>query len=359
MKIASTAVAMQSRHYAATRSEERESLRAWVGKERPDFEGTQRSRRAMPAPPPPPPVQISEAGKSAQSAEASAIEQASDAVDNDPMLQLIRAMVEWMTGVAVKVFDGSQLQADAPPPPEIEDPAQATEAQAAQPPRPAGFGIEYDYHAVREEVEQTDFSAQGTIRTADGQEIAFRLDLSMSRYYREETNVSVRAGDAVRKDPLVINFNGVAAQLSNRHFRFDLDADGKAEDVPLLGNGSGFLALDLNNNGKIDSGAELFGPASGSGFADLAKYDQDGNGWIDENDAIFKQLLVWTPAAKDGGSLSSLKDRNVGALFLGHTATAFELRGQGNQNLGAVRDSGIYLTESGQAGSLQEIDLSV
>ena len=365
MKIANAAIAMQSRHFSATHDEKSETLRAWVGQQRPDFEGLQRGRRLTPQPPLPPPVQISAAGKSAQSAEASSIQQASDAADNDPFLMLIRAMVEWITGKPVKVFNPAQMQTDAPPAPELQDPNQAQASQATQQaapaapqPQQAGFGVEYDSHAVHAETEQTSFSVQGTIKTADSQEIAFKLDLSMTRQYREETNVSVRAGDAVRKDPLVINFAGTAAQLSSQRFRFDLNADGKKEDVPLLGDGSGYLALDLNGNGKIDSGAELFGPASGSGFADLAKHDLDHNGWIDENDAIFKQLLVWTPDAKGDGSLSSLKDRNVGALYLGHTSTAFELRGQGNQDLGAVRDSGIYLTESGQAGSLQEIDLT-
>ena len=355
MKIAGSTVAMQSRHLLATRHEESESLRAWTGQERPDFEGTQSGRRRAIAPPPAP-VQISSAGKSAQSAEADAIKQSSDAAEKDPFIILIKAMVEWLTGKPVKVFDASQLQTDTPPP-EVQDPNQAQAAQ--QPAQRAGFGIEYDYHAVTEETEQTSFSAQGTIKTADGQEISFTLDLAMSRQYREETNVSVRAGDAVRKDPLVINFDGTAAQLSSQRFSFDLNADGKTENVPMLSGGNGYLALDLNMNGKIDSGAELFGPASGSGFADLAKYDQDHNGWIDENDPVFKQLRVWTPDAKGDGSLTTLQDHNVGALYLGHTGTAFALRGQGNEDLGAVRDSGVYLTESGAAGSLQQVDLTV
>jgi hypothetical protein len=42
-----------------------------------------------------------------------------------------------------------------------------------RPTGPAGFGIEYDYHAVHEEYEQTRFSAQGVVRTADGREISF------------------------------------------------------------------------------------------------------------------------------------------------------------------------------------------
>ena len=41
-------------------------------------------------------------------------------------------------------------------------------------------------------------------------------------------------------------------------------------------------ALDINEDGKINDGKELFGTASGNGFGDLAAYDQDNNGWIDE-----------------------------------------------------------------------------
>jgi hypothetical protein len=181
----------------------------------------------------------------------------------------------------------------------------------------------------------------------------------MTRHFRTETSVSVRAGDARRTDPLVINFNGTTAQLSSQRFRFDLDADGRAEDVPLLAGGSGYLALDLNGNGRVDSGAELFGPASGSGFAELAAHDDDGNGWIDENDAVFERLQVWTPAVSGAGTLAGLAARGVGALYLAHAATPFELRGGDNADLGAVRDSSIYLTEVGAAGTLQEIDLTV
>jgi hypothetical protein len=181
----------------------------------------------------------------------------------------------------------------------------------------------------------------------------------MTRSFREETNVSVRAGDARRKDPLVINFDGNAAQLTDQRFRFDLDADGSKEELAMLASGSGYLALDKNDNGMIDSGTELFGPATGSGFAELAKYDQDGNGWIDENDAVYSRLRIWAPDLKNAGSLATLQERQVGALFLGDVATPFELRNGQNQDLGAVRSTGVYLTESGQAGTLQEIDLTV
>jgi hypothetical protein len=353
MKIASANIAMESRHFAMTHDVTTANLRSWVGAERPDFEGTRNSPSAQASLP-----QISDAAKSAQSAEANALAQASDAATNDPFLALIKAMIEWMTGRPIRLFDASQLPGSASSSVVRNSGKVAANAQEQHVPPSAGFGVEYDYHSVHEEAEQTQVSAQGTIQTADGQQISFKLDLSMARSYREESSVSVRIGDAKRRDPLVINFGGTAAQLSDQHFRFDLAGNGATLDVPLLGSNSGFLALDSNGNGKIDSGKELFGPGNGSGFADLARYDADHNGWIDENDPVFKKLLIWTPDAEGKGSLQHLADRNVGALYLGHVGSAFDLRGTGNKDLGAIKDSGIFLTDSGAAGTLQEIDLT-
>jgi hypothetical protein len=116
------------------------------------------------------------------------------------------------------------------------------------------------------EAEQTTFAASGTVRTADGREIAFDLQLSMSRLYHEESSVSLRAGDAVRAtDPLVLNFAGTAAQLTDQRFAFDLDADGSADQINFAGPGRGFLDFfdPRNKYGKVDNGRELFGPTSG------------------------------------------------------------------------------------------------
>jgi hypothetical protein len=341
MEIASAHVALQSQRAYSVRRQTQESLRAWVG--------TQNAAGTAAAPAAAGPA------TAAKSAPASASASGPAAVYSDPRMLLLKRLIEMLTGRPATVFDASQLQtASSSQPLDIPASGQAVAAS-----RPAGYGIAYDYHASSQETEQTDVAAQGTVKTADGQSISFQLNLTMSRQYSEQVDVSFRAGDAQRKDPLVINFGGTAAQLLDTRVRFDLNADGKAVDVPLLAGGSAYLALDRNGNGKIDSGAELFGPAGGSGFKDLAKYDQDGNGWIDQNDPVLAQLKAWTPDQSGGGKLTSLKDLGVAALYLGSVASPFELRGQGNSALGGVRGTGLYLTEGGQAGSLQEIDLTI
>jgi hypothetical protein len=156
----------------------------------------------------------------------------------------------------------------------------------------------------------------------------------------------------------VIHFDGPVGELRNVAFKFDLDTDGTTDSVPFVGTGSGFLALDANRNGKIDNGRELFGTQSGDGFADLAKLDADGNGWIDEADPAYAQLSVWRMDAAGQTHLQSLASQNVGALYLGRVASDMTLREGGmGQQLGQLRSSGMYLTNTGQAGALQQIDL--
>lgn len=346
MKIADAQVQMESGHTASIRRETRESLHAWTGARRPDFAaGTPQATVVV----------LTDAARAAQAsatAETAAAEEAADAVESSPQLQLIKAMVEALTGRRIRVLHADELRPDV-------EPVALQDPRAANTPARAGWGVEYDRHESHDEAESTRFSAEGLIRTRDGHEIRFSVSLAMSRTYHEESHTSVRAGDARRKDPLVLNFDGGAAELSASRFSFDLDGDGAAEAVPLLHGGSGYLALDLDGDGRIGSGRELFGPQSGDGFAELARHDTDGNRWIDENDPVFGRLRVWSPSASGDGTLASLRQRNVGAVYLGSLATPFELRSTGNESLGAVRSSGVYLSENGEAGTVQQIDLSV
>lgn len=373
MKIDSASYSLAATRLAASHDESQESLRLWSGGRRPAFEINQNSPAAE--------VSLSSGARASlvaelqaalatltpvpdpvpdKPAELAAIDAAADAVSNDPFLSLIKSMVEMLTGQPIRIFSTGELRRAAAPPLQAPLAAHAPVARReAASPGSAGFGVEYDFRAVHEESEHTRVVAQGVIQTKDGQAIRFALELSMTRAYRAETTRSIRAGDAVRKDPLVLNFDGTAAKLSDQRFRFDLDGDGKKESLALLAGGNGYLAIDRNANGRIDSGRELFGPATDSGFGELAALDGDGNGWIDENDAAFAALRLWTPDASGDGRLESLAQRRVGAIALGNVRSPFDLRGEGNRDLGAVAASGLYLTDDGRAGAIQEIDLTV
>ena len=209
------------------------------------------------------------------------------------------------------------------------------------------------------EAESTTFATSGIVRTVDGRDINFNMEVSMSRAFTASIN-SLEVESYIKTDPLMINLDTDIGSVSDQKFFFDLDADGKEDEISFAGKGSGFLALDRNGDGKINDGSELFGTKSGDGFKDLAAYDEDGNGWIDENDAIFSQLKIWTKDEDGKDKLISLKDADVGAIYLGNADTQFSLKDEDHKLNGEIKKTGIYLHESsGEVGTVNHVDLIV
>ena len=217
--------------------------------------------------------------------------------------------------------------------------------------------LAYVRETIQIEAEDTMFSTVGTVRTADGREIEFNVNVGMSRRLQQHYQEDLHLGFSMC-DPLVINLDTDIASLSDQTFYFDIDADGELDEISQLGAGSGYLALDKNGDGQINDGSELFGTASGNGFADLAKYDEDGNGWIDENDAIWDKLKIWCKDENGKDVLYRLADKGVGAICLQSAATDFTLKGQTGQTQGAIRQSGVFLYENGSAGTVQHVDVA-
>ncbi len=220
-----------------------------------------------------------------------------------------------------------------------------------QPAGNEGFSYhEIQYHA---ETEETRFYSEGIVKTADGRSISFDIEAAMSRSFEEYAEVNIDYRGAAMVDPLVINLGGGSAEIRDQKFLFDIDADGELDNISLLGEMCGFLALDRNGDGVINDGSELFGTKSGDGFRDLAVFDMDGNGWIDENDPIFNKLRIWTKDAQGRDKLVGLGVAGVGAIYLGNVSTEFSV-GEAK-----IQKTGVYLKENGQAGILQHVDFAV
>ena len=220
------------------------------------------------------------------------------------------------------------------------------------------------------EQESVSFSAKGALTTKDGKVVNLNLGFALDYRLLSANERLTSAGKL--KDPLVLNLDGLVAGFTQGTFNFDLDADGNKEEVTKLDKGSAFLAMDRNGNGQIDDGKELFGALSGNGFADLAGLDQDGNGVLDEGDSQFAQLRLYRP----GEALLTLGEKKIGAIFLQSAATEFQHLGVDPAGQEAssdtaqatttpapspavLRQSGIYVTEDGKAGTVQQLDLRV
>lgn len=359
MKIADSLITMTGESSTYKSYSRQESLKVWVGDKRPDFEGSGTRQaggqtdvvvelsdqaRAMLASGKGQPAGVERAG------EADEIEISDQDLQK---IQVVQKMLEALTGKKIKFYVLKKLKLGS-----AQDGAHKVSVQA-NPQARQGWGLEYDFHEAYTEQEKMSFTAQGIVKTADGREINFAVQLNMSRQFASRQDISIRAGDAVKIDPLVINFRGTAPELTDTKFSFDLDSDGREDQISFVGPGSGFLALDLNGDGRINNGGELFGPGSGDGFAELAEYDLDGNNWIDENDPIYERLRIWTKDSEGNDVLFALGQKGVGAIFLGNTGTSFEMKDSGNNLQGQVKSSGIFLYESGLAGTIQQIDLAV
>lgn len=202
------------------------------------------------------------------------------------------------------------------------------------------------------ESQSMDVSMSGCVQTAT-QKIEINMNVSMSYSFTSEHQILKQQFF----DPLVLNFDGELPDLDTQNFSFDIDCDGESDQISMLKKGSGFLALDKNENGTVDDGTELFGPLNGNCFADLRRYDGDKNGWIDENDSIFNKLRVWMKNENED-TLVALGETGVGAIYLGNSKGQFEIKGDDNQSLGRIRGNGLFLNEDGTSGFMTQIDFA-
>lgn len=221
-----------------------------------------------------------------------------------------------------------------------------------------GWGFDYEKSEYYMEQETMNFNSSGVVKTSDGKELRFNLNLALSHSFTTEHLTSIKAGDALI-DPLVINYGRSSAGLTQRKFSFDLDNNGTSDSISFATAGSGFLAYDRNNDGIINNGSELFGPGTGNGFLELSKLDSDGNNWIDENDPIYDKLQIWTKDEEGNDQLFAIGQKGIGAIYLGSAKSNYSLKDSSHLTQGEIRQTGIFLRENGTVGTIQHLDISM
>ncbi|NKN33498.1 hypothetical protein [Marichromatium bheemlicum] len=180
-----------------------------------------------------------------------------------------------------------------------------------------------------------------------------RLDFAQWQGFSMSLQVDATGGVMVR-DPLVLDLSGEGIQTTGIEagVSFDLDADGQAEQVSFATGGTWALALDRNGNGRIDDGRELFGDQNGAahGFAELARYDDNGDGRIDANDAVFSSLRLLQIGADGSQVQRTLADAAVQSLETGYQHTRKALNAYD-----VVAQTGEFVREDGSRGELADV----
>lgn len=151
-------------------------------------------------------------------------------------------------------------------------------------------------------------------------------------------------------DPLVLDLNHdgkISTTPLGTDIYFDLDGNSFAEKTSWVQATDGFVALDLNENGKIDNGKELFGTdtilpdgsKASDGFKALEQYDLNKDGFINGSDIIFQKLKIWKDTNQDGISQSnelfSLSNLGITSISLN------------NQLINATDDNNVIHTNKG------------
>ena len=131
----------------------------------------------------------------------------------------------------------------------------------------------------------------------------------------------------IQTSPLVIDLSsghtGITLTTYNASTTtsfFDLDSTGFAEQTAWVSGTTGLLVRDLNSNGTIDNGNELFGSPTVDGFAKLAALDSNHDLKIDSSDSAWSSLQVWVDSNGDGvtesGELHSLASLGITSIDL-------------------------------------------
>ena len=163
-------------------------------------------------------------------------------------------------------------------------------------------------------------------------------------------------------DPIVLDLGEPGLNFSSgaNGVAFDINADGATDQVAWTEGEDGILALDVDRNGTIDNGSEIFTPQFAGGqysssMAALASLDSNGDGRIDQSDESFDRLVVWKDADHDGvsdpGELSSLRDNGITGIDLDAAATGETVDGQW------ISARGTFSYADGTSGELVEVNL--
>ena len=176
-------------------------------------------------------------------------------------------------------------------------------------------------------------------------------------------SMSEAAAARVNADPLILDLDGTGFKISYKKdgAHFDLNSDGLQKKINWT-KSNGILTVDLNENGIVDDGREVFGDyhllADGTrahnGFEALAQYDINEDGIIDSEDEIFGKLKIWVDT--DGNGVSEKKElKTLEELGIKAIKFNYVTKNQNTDTEALIGNVSTYIREDGSENNIGEM----
>ena len=167
--------------------------------------------------------------------------------------------------------------------------------------------------------------------------------------------------------PLILDLDGDGVETISvwNGTEFDHEGDRFAERTGWVSPDDALLVRDLNGNGQIDEGNELFGnntllnngKKAANGFEALKELDVNGDGKIDSSDTGWNTLRLWQDKNANGkvdpGELLTLEEAGVKSPDVTYQNHEFHESMDENNNL--HRQTGSYTKEDGTTGDMTDV----
>ena len=158
-------------------------------------------------------------------------------------------------------------------------------------------------------------------------------------------------------DPVVLDLdgNGIDLRSVQDGVVYDIKGDGSEVQTGFVQGDDALLFFDSNGDGVCTSGKEMFGDQEGdaNGFAEMSRYDENHDGVLNSEDAIYKDLKVWNDLNGDGKSqkdeIRTLEAAGVSELSLGYDDIFEENAGN------MITQDGAFTRNDGTRGRMVDV----
>ena len=171
-----------------------------------------------------------------------------------------------------------------------------------------------------------------------------------------------------QSSPLVVDLDGDGIETlgSGVGIYFDHDNNGFSEDTGWVGKDDGLLVRDINGNGQIDNGTELFGnntllsngEKAKNGFEALKELDSNNDNVFDQNDAAWNEVKVWKDGNSNGvvddGELLTMEQAGITGVDLNYVDHNYN-GDHSDEHGNTCKQEGTFTKTDGSTGQISDI----